>query len=294
MIYPSKDQLICGSDLLGNPLSTMTEQPLPPHSTLSLEYLLRYNNELSLKTNNPIAFSDLPPECSNWANFRNTLWGNGLQALWDPLSDGARPVVQVPETTPADLAMLLCIRKFLVRSEYEEAEQAILLANRDHSDAILISGQPGIGSLPFPSLSVESNFQSGKTIFLIWLLMRRLVLGLPTALQINSDFALLFHEGGTSLFSTLRTLCPYEEFFNTSSPLAKLWVLVDSNNDLAEPSLLFTNRGPFFVVEALSPRVQRFNWTDKVHVQVFYMKTWTSDEVRQVSVTPLFFDSSWR
>ena len=124
--------------------------------------------------------------------------------------------------------------------------------------------------------------------------MRRLVLGLPTALQINSDFALLFHEGGTSLFSTLRMLRPYEEFFNTSSPLAKLWVLVDSNNDLVEPSPLFTKRGPFFVVEALSPRIQRFNWTDKVSVQVFYMKTWTSDEVRQVSVTPLFFDSSQR
>ena len=270
----------------------MTEQPPPPHSTLSLEDLLRYNNELSLKTNNPIAFSDLPPEHSDWANFRNTLWGNGLQALRDPLSDGARPVVQVPETTPAQLALLLRTRKFLVRSEYEEAEQAILLANRDYSDTILVSGHPGIGSLAFPSLSVESNFQSGKTIFLIWVLMRRLVLGLPTALQFHSDFALLFHEGGTSRFSTLRRLSPYGKFFNTSSPLAKLWVLVDSNYDLVEPSPIFTNRGPFFVVEALSARPQRFNWTDKVKVEVFYMKTWTSDEVRQVSVTPLFFDSS--
>src|SRR6267154_3739576 len=173
--------------------------PAPPsfHHVTRGSSVLQERTVIIIKINNPIAFSGLPPEHSVWAHFRDTLWGNGLQALRDPLSDGARPVVQLPETTPVDLVMLLRTRKFLVRSEFEEAEQAILLANGEYfCDAILVSGHPGIGSPPFPSLSVESNFQSGKSIFLIWVLMRRLVLGLPTALQFHSDFALLFHEGG--------------------------------------------------------------------------------------------------
>ncbi len=148
----------------------------------------------------------------------------------------------------------------------------------------------GIGSPPFPSLSVEPNLESGKTVFLVWLLMRRLALELPTAIQVSSGQAILFHKHGTSQFSRLEKIETYRNLM-FSDPLEKLWVLVDSNQDLLDPAPVFRYHGPFFVVEALCPCALREEWTKKVSRQYFYMKTWTRLEVQQASVTPLF-DSS--
>jgi len=61
---------------------------------------------------------------------------------------------------------------------------------------------------------------------------------------------------------------------------------VDSNDSLEKPAPIFRHNRPFFVVEALSPRPTRFEWTKKVVWRYFYMKTWTLSEVRQASVTP--------
>lgn len=213
--------------------------------------------------------------------------GEGLQCLRDPLSNDAHSIVQIPEKTPMALARSLHSRKILVRSEYEEAELAILLANGGYCEGFIVSGHPGIGSPPFPSLSVEPNFlPSGKTIFLIWLFIGHIVLGLPTAIQVDPDDVFLFNEGGTSRFSNLHNLDSYMGFHFPSNLFARLWVLVDSNLDLLWLWPIFTYSVAFFVVEALSPGIQCLEWTDKMNTEVFYMRTWTSDEVRQVSVTP--------
>jgi len=58
--------------------------------------------------------------------------------------------------------------------------------------------------------SAELDPQSGKSIFLIWLLMLRLALGLPTGLQTDQDNAILFHEGGVSKFQHLNEPSHYE------------------------------------------------------------------------------------
>jgi len=119
---------------------------------------------------------------------------------------------------------------------------------------------------------------SGKSTFLLRILLRRLALKLPTALQIKPKYALLFHEGGVKEFSglgdgpTYNPLKPAREH----GAAGRIWVLVDSY----EPDLAFTE-GPFFILQAASPRPARHHWTRKVPVNFFYMKPWSFSEVIQ-------------
>jgi hypothetical protein len=173
----------------------------------------------------------------------------------------------------------------LVRSEYEAVERAILAANARHIDAFLLTGQPGIGPPPLTSSSAEPNVQSGKSVFLMWLLMRRLALRLPTALQVMENYAIFFHEGGTSQFSSLDSPIIYGGLRSPNNGPERIWALVDSNQSLLQPAPTFRGNGPFFVVEAVSPREEHFEWAKKVYSRHFYMKPWTSLEVLQASVT---------
>jgi len=122
---------------------------------------------------------------------------------------------------------------------------------------------------------------------LVWLLVRRLSLGLPTALQIRSSEAVLFHEGGVSLFQDLINNLAYLGLGpGLKNPSSKIWVLVDSNFTLQEPTPVFCMGYPFFVVEAVS-REQRLEWCKKARSTYFYMKTWDFSEVLQAYVTLL-------
>src|SRR5216684_2048546 len=138
---------------------------------------------------------------------------------------------------------------------------------------------------PFHSLSTSADPdpQSGKTIFLLWVLLRRLTLRLPTALQIFPDEAVLFHEGGTAFFQNLTDSSTYLglEFAN---PQSKIWVLVDSNNALDEPTGVFRMGRPFFVLQIAS-RETGLDCANKFYFDRFYMRTWTLAEVLQAYET---------
>ena len=106
-----------------------------PSQTLQIEQV----------TNQQDCFSDSE---EGWATFRDSLWGKGLASLEDkqPLfgvDHSTRPVIEIPKTFPH--IHLLDSPKILVRSEYEETEQAALLSNADNVDAFIVTGQPGIG-----------------------------------------------------------------------------------------------------------------------------------------------------
>jgi len=120
---------------------------------------------------------------------------------------------------------------------------------------------------------------------LVWLLIRRLSLRLPTALQLFNGEAILFHEGGTSVFGDLEDPSHYVGLKFTN-PSSRIWVLVDSNATLLNPAPVFTIGRPFFVVEAASNQY-RFEWAKKVLATYFCMKTWAFSEVLQVYVTLL-------
>ena len=98
----------------------------------------------------------------SWVKFRNFLWGNvrALEPLkgmdvevkeGDKTTLAAQPVVEIPKPIPETLNF--CSSKILVRSEYAEAEQAALVANKKGFQAFLIGGQAGIG----PPLSSPSS-----------------------------------------------------------------------------------------------------------------------------------------
>lgn len=102
--------------------------------------------------------------CVPWKRFKDSLWGNSSHSfLWEePVKRGTRPVKFVPTVpSPRDVAVLpsslpsewdIHSSKILVRSEYNEAEKAALLANKPDIDLFMVGGQSGIGL--FPPLSI--------------------------------------------------------------------------------------------------------------------------------------------
>jgi len=133
---------------------------------MELKELVEYASDQERKINQLIGYpgyfakfedhGDVP----SWPKFRDFLWGN-VRALApletreeletqrveveedDETAPSTRPIVEIP----AILAKLLYLESshILVRSEYEEAEQAALVANEAGVAAFLVGGQSGIG-----------------------------------------------------------------------------------------------------------------------------------------------------
>jgi hypothetical protein len=114
--------------------------------------------------------------------------------------------------------------------------------------------------------------------------MRRLAFKLPTVLQINASYAILFHEDGVSEFTSLVGAHNYEVFdFLPEHPSRRIWALVDSKPSLLQPADIFQDGSSFFVVDAVYPRSEH-NWLKKVGHDCFYMKPWSLSEVLQAYV----------
>jgi len=110
--------------------------------------------------------------------------------------------------------------------------------------------------------------------------LRRLALKLPTALQIEPEHALLFHETGVKEFQHPGGVASYTPLRSGRGPPGRIWALVDSNWRVQEPAPVF--QGDPFVVEATSPRPACHEWTRRVRFNFFYMKPWSFAEVLQV------------
>ena len=132
-----------------------------------------------------------------------------------------------------------------------------------------------IFTLPPQRLGV---FLSGKSVFLLRILIRRLALQLPTALQIDPDRAMLFHEGGVKEFKLLNDRAAYKGLFEDH--LSRIWALIDSNEELKEPAPMF-RQGFFFVVQTAPPSPESQKWTTTVRTEDFYMKPWPFVKVIQ-------------
>lgn len=121
---------------------------------------------------------------------------------------------------------------------------------------------------------------------MIWLLLRRLSLQLPTILLYDPCGVVLFHEGGVSKFRSVDDRLFFAQWWFPPRSRARIWALVHSNNLLPLPAPAFLKRGPFFVVEAASPSRDRFKWANRVSSERFYMKAWTFSEVLKAYATP--------
>jgi len=116
--------------------------------------------------------------------------------------------------------------------------------------------------------------------------MRRLALGLPTVLQLDNQPPLLFHEHGVCQFLASDNVLAHRTL--ASKPPGQIWVLVDSNELVTVPAAVFRGQ-TFFVVAAVPFSLSRLEWTNRLAVRHFYMKTWAFSEVLQAYVeTPLY------
>ena len=129
---------------------------------MSLPDLAKYTPGQQQRINelcgSPETFSTSGDAVAAWGRFRDSLWGKDPDSLetlrWVPKATGQYPH-QIPDSylslnVPATMPDVRDLdgSEFLVRSEYEEAEQAVLSANANGVEAFLVTGQPGIGSLP--------------------------------------------------------------------------------------------------------------------------------------------------
>jgi hypothetical protein len=115
-------------------------------------------------------------------------------------------------------------------------------------------------------------------VLLLWLLMRRLALGLPTVLQLNHHPPLLFHEHGVCRFAR-----PMDRLGSNVSSADKIWALVDSNRYAAGPATVLQSEH-FFVVEAVPFSPPYLQWMDDRTACCFFMKQWSFSEVLQAYV----------
>lgn len=114
--------------------------------------------------------------------------------------------------------------------------------------------------------------------------MQRLFFKLPTALQLERGYAILFHDGSTSELTSLDKAVNHMEL-ELSPSSSRILAPIGSNTFPSEPSSMLHAGKPFFTVEAAS-RQNSFEWAEKVDYRYPYVKTWALPEVLQAYVTP--------
>jgi hypothetical protein len=167
--------------------------------------LVKKNASTHFRSGNPTALvSRISGPVPGWIFWRST-WDKELDHLdgnekvirsHDPIDNSLIPDI-IPDRCdvmlkPASLKEIwpgLRCEKILIRpDEFKEAEEAALSACAYETalKALMIIGQPGIGSfLSYLTATGSYGPSSGKSTFLLRLLLRRLALELPTVLQVD-------------------------------------------------------------------------------------------------------------
>jgi len=144
----------------------------------------------------------------------------------------------------------------------------------------ILTGHPGIGEYHNVSSKIEtpSLLFTGKTVWLLVVLILRLQAGLPSIYQSEVDHMHVFNDEGVFKFNCGPRGNPdWTELERYVPPTA--WALVDSNQNLITVPMCYQNR--LFVVQASSPRRDRFAWQDKANRTVlsYGMKPWPISEL---------------
>ena len=179
----------------------------------------------------------------------------------------------------------------LIRSEHESIEDTLVEAvsskwagvnpgedpkKGEHHD-YTVSGQPGSGECTglhwwLVFLVLVSNLCQGKTWFLSYILVRRLLVGRPTVYRKNDGKCYLFSEWSKGREVNLEFLSTFSD-----SEKRELWIL--SDEALVDPEWNWSN--PWFVVLAASPqKVQASRqWEKDRNCGTHYMRNWEWDEI---------------
>jgi len=239
------------------------------------------------------------PTNPGWTRFWESNWGNPLNREEEKVVRDINPIddsLILPDVVPSSCKALPkpknlegCWRdfkceKFLIRDEYKEAHRSALatFAAERMYDAFIVTGQPGIGPTFSRSAIPGSQYlSSGKSIFLLLLLLQRLALKLPTIVQISRWDPVLFYKNGVKQLGQPNSGAAYTAFLSWDHPFRRIWALVDTDRYLSGPSRALRT-GPFFVVEVTPPYHPHFNWIRDLRSKTFYMKPWSFSEVLQV------------
>ncbi|TPX34301.1 hypothetical protein SmJEL517_g03034 [Synchytrium microbalum] len=129
----------------------------------------------------------------------------------------------------------------------------------------------GTVKLGMTSRAIVGNPGIGKSIFLLYILIERLLDGLPTALQTSLSCYHYFDHSGVIMNASTRS-CPSD----IGNPT---WGLVDSNQEVVNPCVGLIGNSQLLVVQATSPKVERYSeWTKQANALIYYMNNWTWEE----------------
>ncbi|TPX36095.1 hypothetical protein SeLEV6574_g08093 [Synchytrium endobioticum] len=113
------------------------------------------------------------------------------------------------------------------------------------------------------SRAIVGNAGIGKSLFLKYVLIERLLDALPTAIQ---RICLT-----TIIFPILVS--------DTSNITKPTWALVDSNAEVVIPCHGFVENTQVLIIQATSPKLARYKeWTKHAGALLYYMNTWTWEE----------------
>jgi len=171
----SKKSMVCFAAIAGERLNDQTGPLSKLHSPVmlsesnpprTLEYLLRYashQEDLIRPLLNPTNFYLQRTRFEAWEQLHSSAWGKHPDYLdtTEPVirdSDATNNQFIFPDVVPSDRSVMsrptplgkcwnFRAEKFLIRSEYKEAEEHVLSVTGFDQDApgVVVTGQPGIG-----------------------------------------------------------------------------------------------------------------------------------------------------
>jgi len=163
--------------------------------------------------------------------------------------------------------------KLLVRNEYRMTLEA--LETNTYKAGAYVTGQPGIGEsrTTFGAPVDTCLFLSGKTIFLMYLIVLRLGKRKPVAVQsLDGDFFYAFFTDTVGFWA-----------LNDSTPLKdcpSVWALCDSNKAVESPAGFFKGRQGVRIIQTTPPKASRWKeWSKQVGAQPYIMDIWSEEEV---------------
>jgi hypothetical protein len=123
---------------------------------------------------------------------------------------------------------------------------------------------------------LASSTLIGKSFFLYFLLIERILAGQPTAWQFRSSDVILIHNHNKI------QMFPENVWLDTQAPeYSGYWALVDSNAQVVQPRGEFTDtHSKFYLVQAASPQPARWKaWKKYLSASIAVMKPWSWDEI---------------
>jgi hypothetical protein len=170
----------------------------------------------------------------------------------------------------------------VVREEYEVAYRAIceniqLRRENRRRSSVLVTGQPGIGVLLFPA--PHSTYWIaciGKTLFSLYVLIRRIQEEQPVAIQTDPSVFLLFNNPDRVITCSGKITVQADDTDQDPSLTADTWALVNTMG--GAPCPLFKELVPQIILFSSPAKFNYNRWNKEQSSRTLVMDLWTWDE----------------